>query len=373
VWLIGLLRLLLKGQQNKEEQQLKTIVLTGGGTAGHVTPNLALIPNLKANGWDIQYIGSYNGIEKELVQKENIPYHPIASGKLRRYLSVENLKDPFKVIKGYFDAYTILKKLKPKVVFSKGGYVTVPVVLAASHLKIPVIIHESDMTPGLANKIAMGSAKTICVNFEETLKYVGSKGIYTGSPIRAELFKGSKGEGNRLCGFDEVRPTLLMMGGSLGARKINEVLREALPSLLEKYNVVHICGKNNLDESLVGLNGYKQFEYVREELPHLFAMADVMLSRAGANALAEIIALNIPSLLIPLSQAASRGDQILNANAMNKKGYCEVLFEENLDKSTLIEKINNLYSNRQQFRCKMEEMTKQSGVDKVMVEIQKYQ
>ncbi|MBQ1275342.1 MAG: undecaprenyldiphospho-muramoylpentapeptide beta-N-acetylglucosaminyltransferase [Cellulosilyticum sp.] len=352
---------------------MKTIVLTGGGTAGHVTPNLALIPTLRENGWDIQYIGSFNGIEKELVEKENIPYHPIASGKLRRYLSVENLKDPFKVVKGYFDAYKILKKLKPKVVFSKGGYVTVPVVLAASQLKIPVIIHESDMTPGLANKIAMKSAKTICVNFEETLKYVGDKGLYTGSPIRAELFAGSKTVGNELCGFEEIRPTLLMMGGSLGARKINEVLRESLPTLLKTYNVVHICGKDNVDESLLGIRGYKQFEYVRQELPHLFAMTDVMLSRAGANALAEIMALNLPSLLIPLSQAASRGDQILNANAMKDKGYCEVLFEEELNKDILIKKLDEVYSNRGHFRCKMEEMTKQSGVEKVIKEIQKYQ
>ena len=352
---------------------MKTIVLTGGGTAGHVTPNLALIPTLRENGWDIQYIGSFNGIEKELVEKENIPYHPIASGKLRRYLSVENLKDPFKVVKGYFDAYKILKKLKPKVVFSKGGYVTVPVVLAASQLKIPVIIHESDMTPGLANKIAMKSAKTICVNFEETLKYVGDKGLYTGSPIRAELFAGSKTVGNELCGFEEIRPTLLMMGGSLGARKINEVLRESLPTLLKTYNVVHICGKDNVDESLLGIRGYKQFEYVRQELPHLFAMTDVMLSRAGANALAEIMALNLPSLLIPLSQAASRGDQILNANAMKDKGYCEVLFEEELNKDILIKKLDEVYSNRGHFRCKMEEMTKQSGVEKVLKEIQKYQ
>lgn len=351
---------------------MKTIVLTGGGTAGHVTPNLALIPSLKKNGWDIQYIGSYNGIEKELVQKENIPYHPIASGKLRRYLSVENLKDPFKVIKGYFDAYKILKKLKPKVVFSKGGYVSVPVVLAASHLRIPVIIHESDMTPGLANKIAIRSAQTVCVNFEETLKYVGEKGVYTGSPIRQSLFEGSKMAGNKLCGFEEIRPTILMMGGSLGARKINEVLREALPELTQKYNIVHICGKNNVDDSLMNIKGYKQFEYVRGELPDLFAMADVMLSRAGANALMEIIALNIPSLLIPLSQAASRGDQILNAKAMAKKGFCEVLFEEDLDKEKLIQKLDEVYSNRHKLRGTMEETTKISGVEKVMQLIQKH-
>lgn len=352
---------------------MKTIVLTGGGTAGHVTPNLALVPSLKKNGWDIHYIGSYQGIEKQLVEKENLPYYPIASGKLRRYLSVENLKDPFKVIKGYFDAYKLLKQIKPQVVFSKGGYVTVPVVLAAKRLKIPVIIHESDMTPGLANKIAMKSAKTVCVNFEETLAHVGNKGVYTGSPIREELFLGNRTTANQLCGFKEAKPTILMMGGSLGAKKINEVLRAALPELLGEFNVIHICGKNNLDESLLHLEGYKQFEYVREELPHLFAVADVMLSRAGANAVMEILALNIPSLLIPLSQAASRGDQILNANALKKKGYCDVLFEEELTKEKLVTSLAQVYKERKKYIHNMQQSTKLSGIQKVMQEIQKYE
>lgn len=352
---------------------MKTIVLTGGGTAGHVTPNLALVPSLKKNGWDIHYIGSYQGIEKQLVEKENLPYYPIASGKLRRYLSVENLKDPFKVIKGYFDAYKLLKQIKPQVVFSKGGYVTVPVVLAAKRLKIPVIIHESDMTPGLANKIAMKSAKTVCVNFEETLAHVGNKGVYTGSPIREELFSGNRITAHKLCGFKEAKPTILMMGGSLGAKKINEVLRAALPELLGEFNVVHICGKNNLDESLLHLEGYKQFEYVREELPHLFALADVMLSRAGANAVMEILALNIPSLLIPLSQAASRGDQILNANALKKKGYCDVLFEEELTKEKLVTSLAQVYKERKKYTNNMQQSTKLSGIQKVMQEIQKYE
>ena len=351
---------------------MKTIVLTGGGTAGHVTPNLALIPSLKENGWDIKYIGSHQGIEKDLVTKANIPYYGIASGKLRRYLSVENLKDPFKVVKGYFDACKLLKEIKPQVVFSKGGYVTVPVVLAAHKLKIPVIIHESDMTPGLANKIAIKKAKTVCVNFEETLKYVGDKGIYTGSPIREELFKGDKEIGRELCGFKEDKPILLMMGGSLGARKINEVLREALPSLTTKFNIIHICGKNNLEEKLIGKPGYKQFEYVGDELPHLLAVTDFMLSRAGANALAEIVALNIPSLLIPLSAAASRGDQILNAKAMKKKGYCEVLEEENLTKESLSKMLNDVYRHRKEYINKMREATELSGIQKIMLEIQKY-
>lgn len=351
---------------------MKTIVLTGGGTAGHVTPNIALIPSLKEDGWDIRYIGSHQGIEKDLITKEKIPYYSISSGKLRRYLSAENLKDPFKVIKGYFDAYKLLKKFKPKVVFSKGGFVSVPVVLAASTLRIPVIIHESDMTPGLANKIAMKSAKTVCVNFEETLKYVGKKGLLTGSPIRTELFEGDKNKAISLCGFTTRKPILLMMGGSLGSVKVNEVLRATLPELLPEFNIIHICGKGNLDQSKVGMKGYKQFEYVSDELPHLFAAADMMLSRAGANAIAEIVALNIPTLLVPLSAASSRGDQILNAKAMQAKGYCDVLFEEDLNGHSLVKKLNGLNKHRDLYISKMQVATRISGIDKIMHEIQKY-
>lgn len=350
---------------------MKKIVLTGGGTAGHVTPNLALIPTLKKRGWEIEYIGSKEGIEKNLIQQANIPYHSIASGKLRRYLSLENLKDPFKVIKGYFDARKLLKEIKPDVVFSKGGYVTVPVVMAAGHLKIPVVIHESDITPGLANKIAIKSAKTVCVNFEQTLKYVGSKGVWTGTPIREEIFMGDKKNAKELCGFGNNKPILLMMGGSLGSKKINEVLREALPQIINKFNVVHICGKNNIDNKLLSTEGYKQFEYVKEELPHLLAATDIMLSRAGANAIAEIVALNIPTLLVPLSAAASRGDQVLNANEMKSKGYCRVLEEEMLTKDSLKEALNYVFENREDYRNSMREATKLSGIQKVMLEIEK--
>ncbi len=351
---------------------MNTIVLTGGGTAGHVTPNIALIPELKKNGWDVKYIGSYQGIEKDLIHKENIPYYGIASGKLRRYLSVQNLKDPFKVAKGFFDAYKVLKKVKPKVVFSKGGYVTVPVVLAASTLKIPVVLHESDMTPGLANKIAMKGAKVICVNFEETLRYVGNKGVWTGSPIRKELFEGNRERGNKLCGFNSQKPVLLMMGGSLGSVKINETLRKALPDLMPSFNIIHICGKGNLDHALNDAKGYKQFGYAGKELADLFAITDIMLSRAGANALSEILALNIPSLLIPLSQAASRGDQIQNAKAMQSKGYCEVLFEEDLNEDALIEKINILYNNRLDYRMAMKQASQIKAIDKIINIINKY-
>lgn len=351
---------------------MKRIVLTGGGTAGHVTPNIALISVLHQEGWDIHYIGSYQGIEKELIKQQNIAYYPIASGKLRRYKSLENLKDPFKVIKGLWDAYKILSRLKPNVVFSKGGYVTVPVVLAAKLLSIPVIIHESDITPGLANKIASKGAKTICVNFPETLQYVGNKGVLTGTPIREELFNGSKNEALKLCGFTGERPILLMMGGSLGSVKINTALRAALNELTTDFDIIHICGKGNLDEALIGHKGYYQFEYVGGELPHLFAAAEMMLSRAGANALAEVVALKIPTLLIPLSQKASRGDQILNAHSMQNQGYASVVMEEELTKQLLIKSIYALYKDKEKYRKAMSKATEKSGIEKVMCEIRKY-
>ena len=350
---------------------MKTIVLTGGGTAGHVTPNLALIPTLQEEGWHIEYIGSKVGIEKELIERVEIPYHGISSGKLRRYKSIENLKDPFKVIKGLLEAYKLLRKIKPKVVFSKGGFVTVPVVLAAKALGIPVIIHESDITPGLANKIASKGAKVICVNFPETLQYVGKKGVLTGTPIRQELFKGNKHRGRALCRFEDEKPVLLMMGGSLGSVKINTCLRESLDELGKVFNIVHICGKGNLDEGLMNHDGYRQFDYVSSELTDLFALADVMLSRAGANALAEIIALKIPTLLVPLSQKASRGDQILNANSVEKQGLCKVLEEEALTKESLVQNIFELYEERKKYKQEMNANQALSGLERVMVEIRK--
>lgn len=345
---------------------MKRIVLTGGGTAGHVTPNIALFPKLKESGWDIAYIGSHQGIEKKLIEDQNIPYYGISSGKLRRYISLENLKDPFKVVKGLWDAYKILKELKPNVVFSKGGYVTVPVAMAAQLLRIPVVIHESDITPGLANKIAMRFAKTVCVNFEETLKYVGEKGIFTGTPIRAELFQGNEERALKLCKFKKDKPVLLVMGGSLGSAKLNTILRSSLEDLLAQFNIIHICGKGNVDEKSTGIEGYHQFEYVTTELPDLFALTDIMLSRAGANSISEIMALNIPSLLIPLSQKVSRGDQILNAQSMQKKGYCRMIEEEQLTKEILTKELTYIYDNRQEYKRRIAKATKVSGVDKIL-------
>jgi len=346
---------------------MKRIILTGGGTAGHVTPNMALVPALKEAGYDIQYIGSKKGMERQLIEGIGIPYHPISSGKLRRYFDVKNFTDPFRVLKGYGDASRLMRKLKPDVVFSKGGFVSVPVVLAAKHHKIPVIIHESDITPGLANKICIPSATKICCNFPETLRYLPpEKSVLTGSPIRQELFEGSAEEGRRLCGFTDSRPVLLVMGGSLGAMAINRSLRENLSSLLELFNIIHLCGNGNLDEDLLEVPGYKQFEYAKEELTHLFAAADMIISRAGANAICELLALKKPNILIPLPASQSRGDQLLNASSFEKSGFSYVLQEEELTQDTLLKAVRYVYDERREYIQAMEESRLNQAIPMIM-------
>lgn len=330
---------------------MKKIIMTGGGTAGHVTPNIALMPALKEAGFDIEYIGSINGMEKGLIEATGTPYHGISSGKLRRYFDWKNFSDPFRVLKGYGQAVSLMKKIKPDVVFSKGGFVSVPVVLAAKHCHIPAIIHESDITPGLANKIAIKGAKKVCCNFPETMKYLpADKAVLTGSPIRRELFSGNAENAIRLCNFkDHSKPVLLIIGGSLGSKIVNEAVRKVLPELLEKFYVIHLCGKGNLDNSLSGTIGYAQFEYASSELTDMFALADMAISRAGANSICELLALHKPNILIPLSAAASRGDQVLNANSFKKQGFSYVLEEEHLTAESLLRAVEEVYDNRQKY------------------------
>lgn len=326
---------------------MKHIVLTGGGTAGHVNPNLALLPALKEAGYRVSYIGSYNGIEKQLIEDAGIPYYGISTGKLRRYFDLKNISDPFRVLKGIREAGKLIKKLSPDIVFSKGGFVSVPVVMAAGRKKIPVILHESDMTLGLANKICLPFSTKVCCNFPETLeKLPKKKAVLTGTPIRQELEKGDAERGREFCHFSDDQPVILVMGGSLGAVAINKIIRKALPRLLQRYQVVHLCGKGNLDKDLENMDGYVQFEYIDKTLPDLFAMTSMVVSRAGANALAEIVALAKPNLLIPLTAAASRGDQILNARSFEKQGYSMLLEEENLNVDSLLKNLEQL-DNRQ--------------------------
>ena len=345
---------------------MKRIILTGGGTAGHVTPNIALLPRLKELGYDIQYIGSYNGIEKELIEPFGIPYHGISSGKLRRYFSMKNFSDPFRVLKGFGEANKLIRDLKPDVIFSKGGFVSVPVVLAGKKNKVPVVIHESDMTPGLANKLSLPSAAKVCCNFPETLEHLpADKAVLTGSPIRQELLSGNKIAALDLCGFSADKPVILVIGGSLGSVVVNNAVRLALPDLLEQFHVIHLCGKGKLDASLNNVEGYAQFEYIKSELRDIFALADVVISRAGANAICELLALRKPNLLIPLSANASRGDQILNARSFERQGFSVVIEEEELSKELLLESVRDLYANRDTYMSAMRKSTLQNSIETI--------
>lgn len=346
---------------------MKKIVLTGGGTAGHVTPNLALLPSLKAAGYEITYMGSYDGIEKKLISDFDIPYVGISTGKFRRYFDPKNFTDPFRVIKGFSEAKKFLKQYKPDVVFSKGGFVSVPVVRAAAVLGIPCVIHESDMTPGLANKLCIPVAKKVCCNFPETLKLLpADKAVLTGSPIRAELSQGNKLSGLDMCGFSANKPVIMVIGGSLGAANVNKAVREALPKLLKDFQVVHLCGKDKVDNLLLNTPGYKQFEYIKAELKDLFAMADIVISRAGANAICELLALKKPNILIPLPAASSRGDQLLNAKSFEAQGFSIVIDEDDLTTDLLVDRVFELYCNRQNYHDAMSRSGQMDSIRTIM-------
>jgi len=340
---------------------MKKIVLTGGGTAGHVTPNMALIEELRQMNYDISYIGSADGIEKGLIEGMKVPYYAISSGKLRRYFSLKNFTDPFRVIKGYFQAKRLLKEIEPDVVFSKGGFVSVPVVFAAKKRGIPVVIHESDMTPGLANKLCVKKAAKICCNFEATLSHVpAGKAVHTGTPLRKELFNGSKERGLEINGFTNGMPVLLVVGGSTGAQRVNEAVRKVMPKLLENYQVIHICGKGKTDPEFDHIGGLRQYEYVSDDLKDMFAAADIVISRAGANALSELLALKKPMVLIPLS-IGTRGDQVLNAEAFEKNGYSYLLREEDLSEENLLKAVETVSNNREKYISCMETATERDA------------
>lgn len=345
----------------------KTVLFTGGGSAGHVTPNLALMERLRAEGYHIEYVGSADGIERELVEKAGVPYHAISCGKLRRYFDIKNFSDPFRVIKGIFQSRRIINELRPDAVFSKGGFVSVPVVIA-SRGKATVVTHESDYTPGLANRINSRFADRICVTFEDTLSNVGPKGIYTGTPIRPELYKGDAQRGLDFVHFNGEKPVLLIMGGSLGAQSINQCVREALPKLLISFDIIHLCGKGKVNPSL-NADGYRQFEYISDELPDLLAAADLVLSRAGANAVFEFLALCKPAMLVPLPLSASRGDQLLNAGYFARKGYAMTIDQERLTPETLLDALSDLYERRLSFIRNMSSDEKADGTDEVLAVI----
>lgn len=353
---------------------MKKIVLTGGGTLGHVTPHLSLIPHLQKSGYEVHYIGTEKGMEADKIRTvPGVTYHAVQSGKLRRYFSWQNFIDPFKVIAGAFQSAALMGKIKPDVVFSKGGFVAVPVVLGAWMHRVPVVCHESDLTPGLANKLCTPFASKVATTFPECAKVLGQKAEMTGTPLRPELFSGSRAKGLSLLKFDGSKPILMMMGGSSGAQAVNKALREALPRLTEKFDVAHICGKGNLDEKLKNLPGYTQVEFLDADLPDALACADLVLSRAGSNALCEFQALCKPMLLVPYPKGASRGDQILNAQSLQKRGLCHVLMQENMTADTLADALEAVWADRDRLTDALKAAPPADGTRRVLEMIEEVQ
>lgn len=348
------------------------IVFTGGGTAGHVIPNLALIERFSEEGWEMHYIGSAHGPESSMIPASVCRFHAVASGKVRRYFSWQNFIDPFKMITGIVQSWRLLGKTKAQIIFSKGGFVAVPVVLAAWLRRIPVIAHESDFSPGLANRLSYPFARNICVTFEAAKHYFSNspRVVVTGTPIRKEFFTGVRERGLQICGFNTSKPVLLMMGGSQGALVLNTLLRQALPSLLTHYQVVHICGQGKVAPAFSKQAGYAQFEFVSEALPDLLTMADFVISRAGSNALYELLALQKPHLLIPLSKKVSRGDQLENARYFAKKGCSLVLEEEALTVDALLQSLQDLTKNKSTYLKAMQALTIPSATETIVSLIQ---
>lgn len=320
---------------------MKTIVLTGGGSAGHVTPNIALLPNLERHFDNICYIGT-NGIEKTLVSKEHISFYEISAFKFVRKITFKNLLLPFKLLKSIRQAKEILKKIQPDVIFSKGGYVSLPVVIAGKKLNIPIISHESDMTMGLANKLIYRYANCVCTSFSNTAEK-HKKCVYTGSPVRQQILQGKSYIGKKITGINNDRKTLMFFGGSLGSQAINHIVLENLDNLLVNYNVIHIMGKNGDND--IHRPNYYACNYTNQ-IEHLFAMSDIVISRAGSNSIFELLCIKKPMILIPLPKKQSRGDQIDNAFYFQKHGYAKVILQEELNKETLFSTINNLDINK---------------------------
>ena len=344
------------------------ILFTGGGTAGHVTPNMALIDVFQREGWQVDYVGSADGVEKGMMTALHIPYHVVSSGKLRRYFSWKNFFDPLKIIVGIGQSYRLLHKIKPDVVFSKGGFVAFPVVVGAWLNRIPVVAHESDITPGLANRLSFPFVNKICVTFAAAKDHFKQpeKVEVTGTPIRQQLFNGNADKGFALCGFNRDLPCLLVVGGSQGASAMNACLRSTLDTLCQNFQVIHLCGKGKIEKALLNRPGYCQFEYVNEELADLFAASDMVISRAGANALYEILALQKPHVLIPLSQKISRGDQVQNARYFEKQGISVVVNEEKLTSETLLAAIDDVSSRQVEIIQKIKKLGIESATLQIM-------
>ncbi len=340
------------------------VVVTGGGSAGHVTPALAVAEVLRSRGATVSFVGGRSGLEEAIVAPRGLPYFGITGGKLRRYFSIENLIDAGRVLLGMWQAWRLLGRLRPDVVFSKGGFVAFPVVLAGWLRGVPVVVHESDFSPGLANRLSRPFTRVICTSFADTsIEAFDGEVVHTGSPVRRELMEGEASRGRELLGFDDTRPILLVTGGSLGAVDLNRAVAEALPQLLTRWQVVHVCGSARALPP--ARPGYAPFAYVDAGWGDMLACADLVVSRAGANAVFELLALRKLQLLVPLPATASRGDQIENAAYARSQGYCEVLRNEALTGDALVQALDALWAGRERFAQRLSTFHSPAAAERV--------
>jgi len=344
------------------------IVVVGGGTAGHVLPTLPVIAALALDGHDICYIGTRSGLEEGLVAEAQCTYRGITAGKLRRYASLKNLLDMFRVIAGIVQALWLMLRLRPDVVFSKGGFVSFPVVFAAWLCRVPVVAHESDITPGLANRFAAPFVSTLCTSFPSTVMTEQKcKVVHTGTPLRASITGGNRAAGRALVGIGDAQSLLVVTGGSLGAERLNELVRESLDALCDEFFVFHVCGAGKFIP--IKRKNYQQAEYVADGWGDILAAADVVISRAGANALFELVSLGKKNLLIPLSRAASRGDQIENAEFASAQGWSLVIAEEAVTTPGLMEGLNSLLEDAATWEKQLASFTPPDATEAIVKEI----
>lgn len=358
----------------------KLIVLTGGGTAGHVMPNLALAPELKRAGFSLAYIGS-RGIEEELVKHAGIRFFQIRSGKLRRYFAFANLFDVLWVAVGIFQSFLLILRLRPACVFSKGGFVAVPVSIGAWLAGVPVVSHESDVSPGLANRIISRFARMNLYAFPETLGYLfGRPSRCVGIPVRPEIYLGERSKGLQLCGWsgsglDSHLPVVLFMGGSQGAKFINEVLVSSLPELLKFCRVIHLTGRGKMNVAQLEAlpvevrSRYKFFDFLNQEMPDVLAASDLAVCRAGANSIFELLAIRKPMILIPLEKG-SRGDQVLNAASFNQQGLAKVLRESEITLDQFVSTIRGAFGSLEVFRTNIKsDFTREGAAQAIIAEL----
>lgn len=345
------------------------MVFTGGGTGGHILPNLAIIDELSKiePGLNVSYIGLENGLEEKLVIARGVHFYGIPAGKLRRYLSLENITDVGRTLMGVAQAWRILRRIRPQLVFAKGGFVSVPVVAAARMLKIPVWLHESDFSPGLSNKICARFADKIFLSFPESVHFFpGRVTSVVGNPIRTKILDGTRQRGFALTGFSPKKPVVLIMGGSTGATALNMLVASTLQSLLRKAQVVHITGpgKEGVSPRLLTrsqLAAYKSFSFLHDELADIYAIADVVVSRAGSGSIFEVLAWHRPFIAIPLPRSASRGDQIENARSCEAEGTAQVLDQDGLTPEHFVESVISLLED-EEARAKMIKAQKNMNV-----------